>query len=65
MEDLIKALNIFLKYGNPEKPTHCQDETMFVYINPILVSEEDFMTLEELSFGADGDGFVSYRFGGC
>lgn len=26
MEDLIKALRIFLKYGNPYSPTHCEDD---------------------------------------
>jgi hypothetical protein len=30
MEDLIKALQIFLKYGNPNYPTNCSHDELFV-----------------------------------
>ena len=51
MEDLIKALQILLKYGNPKYPTHCEhDELNICGIDPELISEEDKKTLEELGF---------------
>lgn len=51
MEDLIKALQILLKYGNPKYPTHCEhDELNIVGINPELISEEDKKELEILGF---------------
>ena len=67
MDDLIKALTIFLKYGNPKWPTHCEHDVMFVSIDPTLVSEEDIAELSRLSFEPDdgdyNDVFKSYRFG--
>jgi DNA-binding protein YbaB len=66
MEDLIKALQIFMKYGNPRYPTHCEHDVLHVAINPELVSIDDMKALEALSFTPDGfDGFSSYRFGSC
>ena len=65
MEDLIKALQIFLKYGNPDYPTSCSHDELFVKIESEKVSEEDLKTLEELGFypSDDGYGFYSFRFG--
>lgn len=63
MERLIAALNIFLKYGNPEYPTHCEHDELTVLIDPALVSDEDKAKLDELGFFADGDCFKSFRFG--
>ena len=66
MEDLIKALQIFLKYGNPDYPTHCEHDELFIMIAPKDVSAEDKATLEELGFSPDGEfglSFVSYKFG--
>lgn len=65
MDDLIKALQIFRKYGNPEWPTHCEHDVLTVCIEPDLVSEEDTAALEELHFGPDeyGEGFISYWYG--
>ena len=38
MEDLIKALQILLKYGNPKYPTHCEhDELSFHGIEPAIL----------------------------
>jgi hypothetical protein len=68
MEDLIKALQIFLKYGNPDYPTHCAHDVMYICgIEPSEVSPEDLAELDNLGFfvGDDGwgEGFMSYKFG--
>ena len=69
MENLIKALQIFLKYGNPNYPTHCEHDYLYVDINPSLVSDEDKAELDKLGFFVDseydGDGFGSFRYGSC
>lgn len=65
LEDLIKALQIFLKYANLEYPTHClHDELSIVGIDPADVSSVDKDKLRELGFLADSDSyFYSFRFG--
>lgn len=64
MEDLIKALQIFLKYGNPYHPTHCEHDEMTVCIEPNAVSKEDKIQLSELGFTVSDEGyFRSFRFG--
>jgi hypothetical protein len=67
MKDLIEALQIFLKYGDPRNPTHCEHDVMLVCIDPKLVSDEDKARLKELGFfvGREfGDeAFQSFRFG--
>lgn len=66
MEDLIKALQIFLKYGNTEYPTSCShDQLAIMDIEKDQVSEEDVKTLDELGFfWSEGeDCFISFRFG--
>ena len=67
MEDLIKALQIFLKYGNPHHPFHCEHDTLYVDIRYSEVTEEDREALDRLGFfeDSDNDGFMSYRFGSC
>ena len=30
MKNLIKALQIFLKYGNPKWPTHCEHDNLYI-----------------------------------
>jgi hypothetical protein len=51
MEDLIKALQILLKYGNPKYPTVCShDELNIVGINPELISDSDKNELRNLGF---------------
>lgn len=67
MNKLIKALQIFLKYGNPNYPTHCEHDVLTVDIDPELVSAEDLAMLDELGFFPDVDSgdFKSYRFGSC
>ena len=65
MEKLIKAFQIFLKYGNPEYPTSCEHDIMFVFIDPGIVSDEDKKTLCELGFiYHDGEeSFSSFKYG--
>jgi hypothetical protein len=67
MNDLIEALTILLKYGNPYSPTHCEHDTLtIVGIEPSAVSEEDKARLDELGFFVSteyGTNFVSFRFG--
>ena len=66
MDDLIEALTIFRKYGNPEWPTNCNHDELSVCIDPEIVSDDDKKRLEELSFTPDDDGgFQSFRFGSC
>lgn len=66
MQDLIEALQIFLKYKNKEWPTHCgHDELMIVDITKKEVSIEDQKRLKELGFfWSDSDEcWKSFRFG--
>jgi hypothetical protein len=66
MENLIKALQIFLKYENNSSPTHCETEEMRVILeNPDAVTDEDIEELEELGFTYDEDfeAFTSHSFG--
>lgn len=66
MEQLIQALQIFLKYGNPKYPTHCEhDELRICGIEPSDVSVEDIARLNELGFFIEeGEGcFMSFRYG--
>jgi hypothetical protein len=64
MDDLIKALTIFRKYGNPNYPTHCEHDALFVLIDADLVSESDKKELDDLGFVVNSNGqFTSYRFG--
>lgn len=68
MEDLINALKILLKYGNPQYPTHCIHDCLVVCgIDPSDVSSQDKEQFEELGFYVSSelgeDHFASYRFG--
>ena len=64
MEELIRALQLFAKYGNPIYPTHCEHDVLYVLIEPRLVSDEDKEKLREMGFLVDKDGcFLSYRYG--
>lgn len=67
MDDLIKALQILRKYGNPQWPTHCEHDVMYVDIRYSEVSDEDREELQSLGFfeDEDNDGFMSYKFGSC
>ena len=68
LSKLIKALNIFLKYGDPDFPTHCEHDVMMICgIEPDDVSEEDKKELEELGFDVTNEygeeAFTSFRYG--
>lgn len=68
MKDLIEALTILLKYGNPRNPTHCEHDVLTVCgIDPEKVEAADKKRLDKLGFfvsDADGDPcFQSFRFG--
>jgi hypothetical protein len=63
MDDLLEALTILRKYGNPKFPTGCEHDVLRVYIDPGPVSDEDKERLAELSFRPGEECFKSYRFG--
>jgi len=68
MEDLIKALQIFLKYKshNINPMTTCEHDVLYVCgITPDDVTPEDKKTLDALGFFTDkyGECFKSFRFG--
>jgi hypothetical protein len=68
VKDLIEALTILLKYGNPRNPTHCEhDELTICGIDPKKVSDEDTKRLDKLGFFVSDEGgtahFKSFRFG--
>jgi len=66
MEQLIKALQIFLKYGNPDYPTHCEHDMLYICgIDPADVSDEDKKELNRLGFfvSEEDSGFESFRYG--
>jgi hypothetical protein len=71
MNDLIEALQILRKYGNPNNPTYCGHDVLSVSpeIDPDDVSNKDKKKLDELGFfvsTADGvKVFRSFRFGSC
>lgn len=69
MEDLIRALQILLKYANDDRnPTNCSHDVLYICagISPDAVSDADKSELEDLGFFDNGeDSFMSYRFGSC
>jgi len=66
MDKLIEALQIFLKYGNPRNPTHCEHDVMYICgIDHNAVSDEDIKTLDKLGFFLTEEGFQSFKYGNC
>jgi hypothetical protein len=63
LSKLIEALNIFLKYGDIDFPTHCEHDVLMVCVMPADVSEEDIAKLKELGFDTGDCCFESYRYG--
>lgn len=68
MKDLIEALTILLKYGDPPNPTCCEHDELFICgIDPSVVSKPDKKRLKELGFEiTDESGepqFRSFRYG--
>lgn len=68
MSNLIKALTILLKYGDPKFPTHCEHDVLLVPgIEVSAVSAEDVEALDGLGFfiSEEFGCFASFRFGSC
>ncbi len=70
MEDLIKALQIALKYETDpyrlSHPTNCSHDTLWLCVDEKKFSPEDIVEMERLGFFvAEEGGFQSYRFGSC
>jgi hypothetical protein len=63
LSNLIKALQIFLKYGDKQWPTHCEHDVLTVTVDPAVVSEEDKKELKKLGFKPEGETFYSYLYG--
>ena len=66
MKDLIKALEIFLKYQNKTWPTICEHDVLIINgIERQDVSDDDHIKLEILGFewNESYGAYVSYRFG--
>lgn len=68
MEELIEALQIFLKYGNPTFPIICEHEVLHINgIYPENVSDEDKNKLRKLGFISGTPygyaSFYSYKYG--
>ena len=67
MSDLIKALQIFLKYGDKSSPFYCNDETLQIHgYNIKDIDPKDVHTLENLGFhwtDEDDGYFYSFKFG--
>ncbi len=66
MDNLIQALQIFLKYGNSKWPTHCEHDVLIIVgYQEEEISKEDKKTLHDLGFfWSDQHGaFASFRYG--
>lgn len=66
MEDLIKALQILLKYGNPKYPTVCEHDILYIVgIDIEKISIEDITELENLGFNIniEESEIYSFKFG--
>ena len=66
MENLILALKIFLKYGNPDHPTHCEHDIMYICgIATDEVTTDDIEKLDKLGFfiSESEECFISYKYG--
>jgi hypothetical protein len=65
MDDLIEALMIFRKYGNPTYPTHCEHDIMYIVgVDLDAITDTDAQRLTELGFHRDEDGsYSSMKYG--
>ena len=65
MEKLIEALNIFLKHGNHQSPTHCEHDVLMVVGIPRDLPDQDVERLVELEFcwSTEYDCWISFRYG--
>ena len=61
---LIEALNILLKYGDVQYPTHCEHDVLTVCVDPSIVSKDDIKRLDDLGFFVSEEGcFKSFEYG--
>ena len=72
MDQLIEALQIFLKYGNPSHPTHCEHDILYVYpgVTAAEMWDDDVEQLEQLGFTPDDEfgnegAWSSFKYGSC
>ena len=71
MKDLIKALEIFIKYvGDINYPFHAEHDIIYVCLNDFHIKnmkQKDIKKLEELGFDwiEEREQFISYRYGDC
>lgn len=66
MDDLIEALQIFLKYANYPNPTNCDHDVLCIMgVTREQVSDEDHKRLGELGFiwSEREECYRSFRFG--
>jgi len=64
MKDLIKALQILLKYGNPQFPFACEHEILYILgIDADKITEEDKTNLRSLGFKIEDGEIYSYKYG--
>jgi len=65
MDDLIIALQILRQYKNPEFPTYCEHDILYIKVKPKKVSNEDIIMLGELGVHPNYEKkcFISYKFG--
>ena len=66
MEDLIKALQVLLKYGKPKYPTVCEHDILYIVgIDLKKISIEDINELENLGFNIniEESEIYSFKFG--
>jgi len=66
VKDLIKALQIFTKYGTHDYPTHCEHDVLYICgYNHNEISKADVDELDSLGFiwSNEDDCFMSFRYG--
>lgn len=69
MDGLIEALKIFRKYDNPDHPTHCEHDVLYITgspeWDPETMHEADVKRLALLGFYYEEEDmlWVSYRYG--
>ena len=65
LSQLIEGLQIFLKYGDINYPTHCEHDKLTICVNPDKISVEDKKKLEHLGFleNKNEECFISFKYG--
>ena len=67
LSELIESLQILKKYGDPDYPTHCEHDVLYICgVDPSDVSDEDKKRLDDLGFFVGDEGgecFMSFKYG--